>query len=291
MDYALSLLVRFELYLLLALSLNLLVGYAGLVSLCHAAFYGVGAYGTGLLMLRAGLPFAAALPLAVLATMLLGALVALPSLRLHDDYFIVATLAFQNIVYRLLYNWENVTGGARGLSGVPRVDLLGTALPGESLGFALLCTGLSIAVVALFRRLQQSPFGRLLRAVRDDEQAVAALGRSVAACKVKAFLIGSAVAAVAGALLCGLMDTLDPGEFTIAQSVTVLTALIVGGSGNLAGPLVGAALVVLLPEPLNFVGGGSAALVGEVRQVVFGLLLIVLLRCRPQGVAGVYRFE
>lgn len=291
MDYALSLLVRLELYLLLALSLNLLVGYAGLVSLCHAAFYGVGAYGTGLLMLRAGLPFALALPLAVLATMLLGALVALPSLRLHDDYFIVATLAFQNIVYRLLYNWDNVTGGARGLSGVPRIEFLGAPLPGESLGFALLCTGVTVVVVMLFRRLQQSPFGRLLRAVRDDEQAVAALGRSVAACKVKAFLIGSAVAAVAGALLCGLMDTLDPGEFTIAQSVTVLTALIVGGSGNLAGPLVGAALVVLLPEPLNFVGGGSAALVGEVRQVVFGLLLIVLLRFRPQGVAGVYRFE
>lgn len=291
MEYALSLLVRFELFAVLALSLNLLVGYTGLVSLCHAAFYGVGAYATGLFMLRLGLDFAPAAALGVLVGMLLGVLVALPSLRLSEHYFIVATLAFQNITYRLLYNWDDLTGGARGLSGVPRIELAGASLPGESPGYALLCTLVSAGVVVLLWRLQASPFGRALRAARDDEQALAALGRSVAAFRVKAFLVGGAAAAAAGALLCGLLEVLDPNEFTVSQSVLVLTALIVGGTGNTRGPLLGAALVVLLPEPLQALGGHSAALVGEIRQMVFGLLLIVLLRLRPQGVAGVYRFE
>lgn len=291
MAYALSLAATVELYLILALSLNLLVGYTGLVSLCHAAFYGVGAYTAGLLVKVLGWSFPAAVLVAVAVTMLLGALVALPALRLRDDYFVVATLAFQNITYRALYNLDGLTGGARGLSNIPPAHFGPFSAPPESLSFLLLSTVCAGLVGWVCYRLGTSPFGRVLRAIGDDETAVASLGRSVAAFKIKVFLAGSACAAVAGALLAVRLGTLDPNQFTIAESVLVLTALIVGGAGNVAGPFVGALLVTLLPEPLRWFGGSAAAWAGEARQILFGLLLIILLRVRPQGVAGVYRFE
>ncbi|MBI2298541.1 MAG: branched-chain amino acid ABC transporter permease [Armatimonadetes bacterium] len=291
MSYACSLLATVELYLILAVSLNLLVGYTGLVSLCHAASYGVGAYAAGILMKSCGWAFLPAVGAAVLVTMLLGVVVALPSLRLRDDYFVVATLALQTITFRSLYNLDRLTGGASGLTDIPTATVAGLALPPDSLGFVAFTTVCAAVVMLAFHRLGSSPFGRQLRAIRDDDQAVAALGRNVAAFKVKAFLAGSAGAALAGALLAVRLGTLDPNQFGIAESVLVLTALVVGGSGNLVGPVVGAAAIVLLPEPLRLLGGKWAALAGELRQVMFGLLLIVLLRWRPQGLAGAYRFE
>lgn len=279
-----------ELYLILALSLNLLVGYAGLVSLCHAAFYGVGAYATALLMRNLGWSLAPAVATAVIVTMLLGLIVALPSLRLRGDYFVVATLACQTITYRALYNLDHVTGGARGLTGIPPARVFGHDAGPDTVEFLVLHTVVTAVCVVVLVRLLRSPFGRVLRAVRDDEVAVESLGRAPAVHKVKAFLVGSACAAVAGALLAVRIGTLDPNQFAIAESVTILTALIVGGSGNTIGPAVGAVAVVLLPEPLRFISGWSAW-VGEIRQIVFGLLLIALLRWRPQGLAGEYRFE
>jgi branched-chain amino acid transport system permease protein len=290
MEYLRGLLVNWELYLILALSLNLLVGYAGVVSLCHAALWGVGAYTAALLMLsphfHLGL-FGAMLG-AMAVTMLLGGVVAIPSLRLKGDYFIIATVALQAIVYRALYNLDAVTRGPLGLTGIPPARIGGWSVAPESPWFLALTTVITGAVVLLFARLANSPFGRVLRALRDDEEAVAALGRSVAAFKVKAFLAGGAGAAVAGTLYAVRMGTLVPDQFVIGSSVLILTALIIGGVGNLAGPMVGAAVLVFVPELLRLLPGG-AALAGEGRQVIFGLLLIVLLRVRPQGVAGVYR--
>jgi branched-chain amino acid transport system permease protein len=291
MEYLSGLLVNFELYLILALSLNLLVGYAGLISLCHAAFYGVGAYTAALLMLRLGWALPSAMMGAMVVTMVLGAVVALPSLRLRDDYFIIATVALQAIVYRALNNLEGVTRGPLGLTDIPPARVAGMSVPPESPWFPVLTTVTAAAVVLVIARLARSPFGRVLRGLRDDEVAVEALGRSVASFKVRAFLVGSACAAVAGALLAVRMGTLVPDQFTIAESMLILTALIIGGAGNLVGPVVGAALVTALPEVLRYAGGGYAAVAGEVRQIAFGLLLIGLLRWRPQGVAGEYRFE
>lgn len=288
MEYGRGLVVTLELYLMLALSLNLLVGYARVVSLCHAAFYGVGAYGAALLMLRAGWSFVPAALGAMVLTMALGAVVALPALRLRGDYFIIATVALQHITYQTLYNADGLTRGSLGLGGIPPARFGSLTVPPESPWFVLLTTLCALGVVGVLARLAHSPYGRLLRAIGDDEEAVESLGRSVAPFKVKAFLVGSAGAALAGALLAVRLGTLEPGSFMIGESVLILTALIVGGVGNVAGSLVGAAIVVLLPEGLRLLGGDAAA-AGEVRQMVFALLLLVLLRLRPQGVAGVYR--
>ncbi|MCC7494161.1 MAG: branched-chain amino acid ABC transporter permease [Fimbriimonadaceae bacterium] len=283
--------INFELYLILALSLNLLCGYAGLVSLCHAAFYGVGAYGTALLMLRLGLSFPFVLLGAVLLTMLLGALVALPSLRLRDDYFIVATLAFQNIVFRLLYNSDGLTRGALGLPDLPPATVAGFIFQRDTLALVGLASALTVVVCLVLARLADSPFGRLLRAVRDDPAAVSSLGHDVAALKIKAFLVGSACAAVAGGLLAARSDILHPNEFTVEQSVLILTVLILGGTGNVRGPLVGALGVTALDALLRAAGSTFANLAGELNALLLAAALIVLLRLRPQGLAGVYRFE
>ena len=283
--------VKFELYAILALSLNLLVGTTGLVSLCHAAFYAVGAYSSALLAMRLGWPFIPATLGAVAVTMLLGALVAVPSLRLRDDYFIVATLAFQNIVYRVLYNADGLTRGALGLSDLPAARLFGITIPRESLAFVGLATVCFGIVLWILWRLQHSPFGRALRAVREDEAALAALGRNIAALKIKACLVAAGCAAVAGALWAVRSDVLHPDDFTIEQSVLMLTAMIVGGAGNIRGPLAGAGCLVLLEEGLRLAGGRWTSLAGEVNALVLAILLIVLLRLRPQGLLGEYRFE
>lgn len=283
--------VKFELYAILALSLNLLVGTTGLVSLCHGAFYAVGAYTSALLAMRLGWSFPVATVGAIGVTMGLGALVAVPSLRLRDDYFIVATLAFQNIVYRVLYNADGLTRGAFGLTDLPPARFGTLTLAKESLGFVLLSTALFLLVLWILWRLQHSPFGRALMAVREDEEAVAALGRNVAALKVKACLVTAGCAAVAGALWAARSDVLHPADFTIEQSVLMLTAMIVGGAGNIRGPLAGAGCLVLLEEGLRLAGGRWTSLAGEVNALVLAVLLVVLLRLRPQGLLGEYRFE
>lgn len=283
--------VKLELYSMLALSLNLLVGYAGVVSLCHAAFWGVGAYGTALLMLRGGWDFLPATVGAVGLTVLLGWLVALPSLRLRDDYLIVATLAFQNIVYRILYNADGLTRGALGLMDLPAARFGPLTIDRDGPSLLLLATGLTLLVAWGLRRLLRSPFGLALRALRDDEVALQSLGRSPRALKVKAFGIGAAAAAVAGALLAARTTVLHPQDFTIEQSVLILTALIVGGCGNVRGPLVGALLLVTLEEVLRWVAGARAALAGDATALLLALVLLVVLRLRPRGLAGEYGFE
>ncbi len=290
-SFYLSVAIKLELYLILALSLNLLLGFAGLVSLCHAAFYGVGAYTTALVMMRLGWSFLPALAAGVGVTMVLGALVALPSLRLRDDTFVVATLALQNIVYRVLYNADGLTRGALGLMDLPPARVGGLTIGRDTPAFLALATVVTLVALAVLGRLANSPFGRTLRALRDDDEALAALGRNVAAFKVKVFLVASAAAAVAGSLLAVHSDVLHPNEFTIEQSVLILTALIVGGAGNVLGPVIGAGAMVAMEEGLRLVGGRWSAFAGEANALLLALALIVLLRLRPQGLAGVYRFE
>jgi len=175
MSYFFHVLVLINIYIVLALSLNLLVGYTGLLSLCHAAFYGIGAYIGTLLMVDGGLGFWPAMGCAIVGTALLSLLISLPSLRLKGDYFVLASLGFQVIVFAVLYNWTAVTEGSYGIPGIPRPTVAGMTIdsPGAYFLFtgviALICTG-------LFYLLGASPFGRVLKAIREDELAAAALG-------------------------------------------------------------------------------------------------------------------
>ncbi len=265
------------------------MGYGGLLSLAHAAFYGIGAYLSALLALRAGWGFVPALVLAILGAVLASLVVAYPSLRLRGDYFLLATLAFQTIVYAVLYNAVEWTEGPMGLRGVPPPEIFGVAF--DTLGAQFLLTSaVTITVVLAVAWLGSSPFGRALRALRDDELAARALGKDIVGLKVWAFALSGALAAVAGALYAAYVGFIDPTSFQLADSIYVLGLVLLGGSGNLRGPILGAVMMQALPELLRFAGIPDTV-APYLQQILYGLLLVIMMRYRPQGLAGDYSFE
>jgi branched-chain amino acid transport system permease protein len=289
MNYLWHILVMINIYVVLAASLNLVAGYTGLLSMCHAAFYGIGAYTTTLLMMQLGLGFLPAMLVAIPFTALLSLVIAVPSLRLRGDYFVLATLGFQIIVFGVLYNWVALTRGPYGIPAIPIPAILGFEV-NSVFRYFLFSGSLAAACLAVIRLLVRSPFGRLLRAVRDDEIAAAALGKNVPRVKTTAFALGAAFAAIPGALFAGYMRYIDPTSFTLMEAIFILSIVVIGGAGSFAGPIAGAAFMVILPEALRFVQIPDAV-AANLRQIIYGLLLIVLMRVRPQGFLGEYEFR
>jgi branched-chain amino acid transport system permease protein len=289
MEYLLHIFILIGIYIIAAASLNLVAGYAGLLSVAHAAFYGVGAYVVALMGLKLGVSFWISLPCAMLVAALLGAIVAMPSLRLHDDYFVLATFGLQVIATSIMNNWVEFTGGPLGLPGIPQPTLFGITLSAhwQMLLLVWMLAALSFWVLC---RLVRAPFGRVLRAIREDEVFTQSFGKSVTGFKVKAFVISAALAAVAGSLYAVYITFIDPTSFTVQESIFMLAIVIVGGAGNLWGSVIGAVVLVALPELLRFVGLPSA-IAANVRQILYGGLLVVMMLWRPQGLLGEYRFD
>jgi branched-chain amino acid transport system permease protein len=286
MEYAIYLGTLISIYATLTISLNLLVGYTGLISIAQAAIYGVGAYVTALLALNVTNDLLVSFALASAVGVLVSLVIALPSLRLRNEYFLIATMGFQSIIFSLFMNLE-VTGGASGLYAIPHPTLLGhvvrTSLEKFVLAFLLaaICYGCA-------RRITESPFGRLLRAVREDQTAVAALGKNVFRIKVSIFVFSAIFAAAAGTLYVYSLTAIDPVAFALDESVFIITLVIVGGTGSLNGSVVAAALLILLPESFKFIAIPEAV-APQLRQVFYGLLLVFFTRFRRQGLIGEYR--
>lgn len=289
MNYLFHLLVLVGLAAILAGSLNLVLGLGGMLSLCHAGFYGLGAYGYALLTARAGWPSIPALIVSAGLVALVAFLLAWPCLRMRGDFFMLGTLGIQMIFVVVATNWIDLTGGPYGIGGIARLGLGGWEA--RSIGAqALVVSGVAAVILLGLARVVTSPFGRSLRATRDDELAAISMGKDTTALRVAAFSFAAAAAAIAGGLHAGYLAFIDPSGFGLDQSIAILTSLVLGGTGNLKGPLIGAVLIVLLPEGLRFLHVSEAAS-PHVRQIVFGLLLITLMRFRPQGVAGEYKLE
>ena len=288
MNYLLHIAVMINVYIILSLSLNLIVGMGGMMSLCHAAFYGIGAYIGTLAMVNWGLSSFPALFLAVTGTSLLSLVISCPSLRLKGDYFVLGSLGFQSIVFIILYNWVDVTRGPYGISGIPSPTILGLTIRGLPTWFAF-STMIMLACVVLIYLIMDSPFGRTLKAIRDDEIAAGSLGKNVSWYKIRTFALAAGFAAVSGMLFSGYMRYIDPTSFTIMESVFILSIIIIGGAGNLQGPIIGAIVLVVLPELLRFLGMPDA-IAANTRQVIYGLAMILLIRLRPQGLLGNYNF-
>jgi len=289
MNYLSHILVMISIYAMLGGSLNLVAGYTGLPSTCHAAFFGLGAYSTTLLMMSAGLGFFSALGISIVVTGLLSLVIALPALRLKGDYFVLATLGFQIIVVALFYNLTNITGGPNGIPGIPIPRLLGFEFD-SVFRYLVLSSIVSACSLFVLWLLINSPFGRLLRAVREDEVAAASLGKNVPKVQTLAFAISAGMAAVPGALFAGYIRFIDPTTFTVMESIFILSIVVIGGAGSFWGPIVGAAFMVILPEALRFLELPLSA-AANVRQITYGLLLVILMRFRPQGMLGEYKFE
>ena len=289
MEYLLHILILISIYTILAVSLNLLVGFTGILSIAHAAFYGIGAYVAALMALRLETPFLLNIFLAMAASGVFGAIVGIPSLRLREDYFVIATFAFQIIIFSILNNLVGFTGGPLGLPGIPQPNIFGYEIS-THLEFLILVIILAGFTYWIANRVVRSPFGRLLKAIREDEIFTQAVGRNVASAKVKVFIISASLASISGVIYATYITYIDPTSFTVMESIFIISIVIIGGTGNLKGSVLGAAFLVALPELLRFVGLPNSV-AANVRQILYGALLFIMMMWRPQGFLGEYAFR
>jgi ABC-type branched-subunit amino acid transport system ATPase component/ABC-type branched-subunit amino acid transport system permease subunit len=261
---------------IVGIGLNILLGLAGQVSFGHVGFYAIGAYTVAILTTAAKMDFWLALPLAIALAALVGGLLALPALRVRGPYLAMVTIAFGFVVENGASEWKTLTGGQNGIMSVPTVKAFGTTF-GER-GVALLAIALCAILVLGFWRLSRSQWGSAMRAVKDSEVAAESVGLNPVAIKALAFALSAACAGLAGALFAPLSGFVTPSTFAFLQSILFVLVVIVGGAGTVGGPLVGAAIVVLLPEAL--------AGLAEYRLLFFGALMLVVLWLAPEGIVG-----
>ncbi len=273
-NYGVYLMTLLCVYVMAAMGLNLVVGYAGQMSIGQAAFFGIGAYHVAILM-KLGLPFLAVLPLAAGSCFVIGLLLGFPALRVQHHYLAFATLGFNVLVYLVLRNEQGWTGGTFGLAGIPRPTLFGVELDGN-LAFFYFTLASTVVLALLLAWLLRSPWGRAFAALRDNPIRAESLGVNITAYTLLAFAIGAACAGVGGAYYAVLVQYIEPSAFNVPASLMMLLAVIVGGSGRFFGPLVGTVVVVLLPEWLRFAQNWYL--------MVFGFAVVALMVWLPGGV-------
>ena len=281
-SFLLHLLVLTNTYVILGVSYNLLIGYAGLFSIAHAAFFGVGAYVSMVVVLSLGWPYLVGLGAAVVVAAAVSGLLAFPALRVSGDYQVIASLGFQVIIFNVFMNWESITGGPAGVSRIPRPGFLGWTVE-SPLAYGLLSCVMAVGAYLFVRRIVSSPFGRVLRAIREDEVVTQALGKNVTGVKVVVFMVSGGVAATAGSLFAHYTTYINPYFFTLEESILILSVVIVGGAGNLTGSVLGAVVLTLLPQALRLVELPEA-LAANLRQIIYAALLAGFMFFRPQGI-------
>jgi branched-chain amino acid transport system permease protein len=283
--YLINLLILMGINAILAVTLNFVLGYAGIFSMAHAVFFGVGAYATAFLSIKLGGGFF----LCTLAGMGLSAIIsmalALPALRVRGEYFVAASLGMQMLAVTLFSEWKSVTGGIGGITNIPPAKFPGFELsqPEHYLILTLICLAM---VMWLVSRLVHSSFGRSLKAIRDDEIAAAAFGKKVAVIKTLAVAVSSALAAVGGSLYAFYVSFVNVESFTLDTSVYLTAMVIIGGTATLWGPVVGSILILLLPAALSYLPGLPQTEVGSIQQIAYGLAMVLLMIFRPSGIWG-----
>ncbi len=289
MEYLLHILIIAGIYIILTLSLNLIVGYTGLPALGHAAFFCIGAYTSSLLALNMGLSPWIGLLIGACVAAFSGIVIGYPAVRLKGDYLALATFGLGVIIYSIAKNWVSLTRGPMGLPGIPGFSIYGFHLS-EIWSYLLLVLVFVIITVFVIRRVVNSPFGRILRSIREDEIASQALGKDTTKHKLLVFVIGAFFAGIAGSLYAHYITFIDPSSFTVMESITILLMVIFGGMGSISGSIAGAVILVVFPELLRFLGMPSS-IAAPMRQMIYGLLLVVLMIKRPQGIMGRYQFK
>jgi len=289
MEYLLHILVIAGIYIILTLSLNLIVGFTGLPALGHAAFMCIGAYTSSLLALNMGVSPWIGLIIGACFAGFSGIVIGYPAIRLKGDYLALATFGLGVIVYSISKNWVSLTRGPMGLPGIPGFSIFSFGLSG-TWSYLLLVLIFVAITIFICNRIVNSPFGRILRSIREDETASEALGKDTNKHKLMVFIIGAFFAGIAGSLYAHYITFIDPSSFTVMESITVLLMVIFGGMGSIQGSIVGALILVIFPELLRFLGMPSS-IAAPMRQMIYGLLLVILMIKRPQGIMGEYRFK
>jgi branched-chain amino acid transport system permease protein len=281
--YLIHLLILIGIYLILAISLQLSVGFTGLLNLGHVAFYAIGAYTSALLALN-GFPFWFCFLSAGILAMIFGFLLSLPTNKLKGDYLALATMGFSFVVYAVLLNWTSLTRGPLGIPGIPKPKIFGISFS-DNFSFLILVAIIALLSYLIIKRITISPFGKVLEAIRDNELVVRVLGKNTFKMKSLALMISSFFAGIAGSLYAHYITFIDPSSFTLLQLIPVLSIVIIGGLASLEGTVLATIILVLLPEPLRFIGFPSS-IVGPARQILYALLLLLILIYKPKGFYG-----
>jgi branched-chain amino acid transport system permease protein len=276
-NYWLQLLSLGGIYAIVSLSLNILIGYTGLFSVGHIAFFGIGAYTSAIMATRFGTPFLLNVVLSGIMAMIFGIVLGVPTLRLKGMYLGVATLAFGEIVYQVFLNWDDVTRGSKGILGVPVASILGYQFRTYRQFYYLVLIFLVLAIV-LVHNLMRSRIGRALLSIRESEIAAEALGVNVVLYKVLSFATAAFFAGIAGALYCYELKCIFPESFTNSESSTVLAMMVVGGMGSIPGSILGGIVLTIIPEVLRFVG--------NIRLVLYGIAIVAIIVFAPKGMGG-----
>lgn len=281
MNYVLYVVSLVAVYGILTVSLNLVLGYTGILSVAHAAFMGIGAYATALLLTGWGFNFFLTLPVGLAIAGLVGAALAASTLRLRGDYYIIGSFGFQVIMYNVFLNWIGLTKGPFGIRDIPKPQAFGVAF-GTPARYAVLTLAFLVVSVWVARRVGESPYGKVLRAIREDEAGAASIGKNVRRYKISIFVVSSMLASLGGALYAGLISYVDPFAFTIHESIFLQALVIIGGAGNVYGSVVGAAVLITIPEMLRFFDVPTTV-ASPIREILYGALMILFLRFRPKG--------
>ena len=276
-NYGTYLLSMWCVYVMAGMGLNLTVGYAGQMSIGHAAFLGIGAY-TAAILMKLGLSFWLVLPVAALLCFAAGLVIGFPALRVQHHYLAFATLGFNMLMYLVFRNEEWLTGGTFGISGIQRPKFFGISLDGSLAFYYFVCLSTILLALALWWIIR-SPWGRAFAALRDNPIRAESLGVNIMAYTLLAFAIGAAFAGIAGAYFAVLVQFIEPGPFHLVTSLMMLLMVIVGGSGRFFGPMLGAAIVILLPEWLRFMK--------DWYLVMFGLSVVALMVWLPGGLLSI----
>ncbi len=287
MEYLIHIAILVCIYGILGLSLNLVMGEAGLVSVAAAAFYGLGAYGSALLITGFGVNFFLALLVGMVVSGAGALLIGLVLSRFRGDFYVLGTVGFNIIVWSIMLNWQDVTHGPLGVPGIARPEIFGFVFSQNS-AFLVLAAAFLLATYGVCAFVTKSSFGRVLNAIREDEEAISVFGYQTSAYKLLVFIIGAMLAAVAGALFASYITFIDPSSFSLNESIFILSIVILGGLGSGRGAMLGALFLIVLPEALRFVGF-PPDIAAQMRQLVYGLILILLMLYRPQGLMGTFR--
>lgn len=272
MDYIFHLAILICIYTILAQSLSLLAGYSGQMSLSHAGFFGIGAYTTALLSVNGDFPPLFNLFIAMLLSGIIAYLVSKVAVHTIDDYYIIITLGIQVVIFSVMNNCQNVTNGPLGIIGIPPFSIFGYKFD-DNMPFLLLSASFSVLIWFLLKNIVKSPFGRVLRALSEDEIYTKSLGKDIAQAKLVSFVVSGMMASIAGVLYAHYITYIDPTSFTVDESIFILSIIIIGGMRNLRGIFFATVFLVLFPEILRFIGMPSA-IAANMRQILYGIALV-----------------
>ena len=276
-----------SIYAILAMSLNLVVGYTGLLSITQAAFYGIGAYATAILITSFGINFFLSIIVGMIIAALAAFIIGYVLSKFDGDYFALGSFGFNIIIFSIFLNWQGLTRGPLGIPGIDRPSIFGFIFS-DNISFLILAVIFAIITYFSSQYIVNSSFGRVLKAIREDEKAIQIFGYKTHYYKLIIFMIGAMIASIAGSLFASYLTFIDPSSFNLNESIFILSIIILGGLANNKGAIWGAVFLILLPEALRFVGFPTDV-AAQMRQIVYGLILVFLMLYRPQGLMGEYK--